>query len=58
MELMTLGEVGKVLKVTKPTLYKLNRRGAFPFVKIAGTTRVEKAALLQYLRRMGVTAGL
>lgn len=58
MELMTLGEVAKVLKVTKPTLYKLNRRGEFPFVKIGRLTRVEKGALLQYLRRMGVTAGL
>jgi len=45
LELFKLKEVAAALKVTRPTLYKLAKRGKLHFIKIGSSTRIAKDEL-------------
>lgn len=49
MEYLTLKEVAAKLGISVMGVYRLHRKGAIPFTKIGKLTRIQRAALEQYL---------
>lgn len=49
MEYMTLKEVAAALGISVMGVYRLHYKGAIPFTKIGKATRIQRAALEQYL---------
>jgi len=59
MELLTLDEVGQLLKIKPESVYELTRERSqkrqnhpIPFIKIAGKVRFSREALNQWLLRL------
>ena len=46
---MTIGECAELLKVSRQSLYNHAQTGTFPTFQVAGTIRVNPAALREYL---------
>lgn len=49
MEYLTLKEVAAALGISIMGVYRLHYKGAIPFTKIGKATRIQRAALEQYL---------
>ena len=49
MEYLTLKEVAAALGISIMSVYRLHYKGAIPFTKIGKATRIQRAALEQYL---------
>ena len=49
MEYLTIKEVAAALNISVMGVYRLHYRGAIPFTKIGKATRIQRAALEQYL---------
>lgn len=49
--LLTIDETAELLRVSKPTVYKLIDEGAFPSMKVGVQTRVDPADVQAYLNR-------
>ena len=50
-EFITPNELIKLLRISKPTLYRLTDSRAIPFYKIKGAIRFEKKDVLDYLEK-------
>jgi excisionase family DNA binding protein len=51
MNLFTVKEVAKMLRLTEKTVYKMIKTGAIPSVKIGGALRITQEAVDQILER-------
>ena len=49
MEYLTVKQVAEALHISKMGVYRLHNKGAIPFTKIGKVTRIQRAALEQYL---------
>lgn len=52
--LLTVNEVSKILRISKPTAYNLMHSEGFPCVKIGRTWRVEEQLLLNWIQEHSV----
>lgn len=50
-EVMTIGELGVYLKLSKSTLYKLAQEGTIPGVKVGKHWRFHKEVIDRWLKR-------
>jgi excisionase family DNA binding protein len=50
-ELLTLKELSRYLKISKPTLYKMVEQGKIPALKIANQWRFKKGDIDTWLER-------
>jgi excisionase family DNA binding protein len=50
-ELLTLKELSKYLKVSRPTLYKMVENGKIPALKIANQWRFKKADIAEWVEK-------
>ncbi len=50
-ELLTLGEVMNILKISKPTAYRYVSSKKFVTYKIGGGLRISKKSLLEFLKK-------
>ncbi len=50
-EFLTPNELIELLKISKPTLYRLTDSRTIPFYKIKGAIRFEKKDVLEYLEK-------
>jgi len=51
MNLFTVKEVAKMLRLTEKTVYKMIKTGAIPSVKIGGALRITQEAVDRILER-------
>jgi excisionase family DNA binding protein len=49
--LLTISEVAELLKISIPTLRRLQRQRAIPFVKVGGSVRFSKSDVADYVRQ-------
>jgi excisionase family DNA binding protein len=49
--LLTVGEAAELLRLAKPTVYRLIAEGALPSLKVGGSIRIDRAELLDALAR-------
>jgi excisionase family DNA binding protein len=56
-ELITLEELSKYLKISKPTLYKMVERGKIPALKIANQWRFKKDDINRWLEKQRKSKG-
>ncbi|MBW1714578.1 MAG: helix-turn-helix domain-containing protein [Deltaproteobacteria bacterium] len=54
-ELITLEELSRYLKISKPTLYKLVERGKIPALKIASQWRFKKEDINRWVEKQRKT---
>jgi len=50
-ELLTLEELAKYLKISKPTLYKMVEKGKIPALKVANQWRFKKEDINRWLEK-------
>ena len=53
-DIVTVGELAKMLKIGRNTAYELVRSGQIPSVKIGRQIRVPKQAVVAYLSQTGM----
>jgi excisionase family DNA binding protein len=51
---LTVPEVARLVRISKPTLYAAIKRGEIPSVKIAGCLRITRQTVLAWLEQGGV----
>ncbi|MHA1304110.1 MAG: helix-turn-helix domain-containing protein [Candidatus Heimdallarchaeaceae archaeon] len=56
-ELLTLEELAKYLKISKPTLYKMVEKGKIPALKIANQWRFKKDDINRWLEKQRKSKG-
>ena len=56
-ELLTLEELAKYLKISKPTLYKMVEKGKIPALKIANQWRFKKSDINRWLEKQRKSKG-
>ena len=56
IELLTIKEVAGLLKVSEPTVRRLQQSRSIPFIKVGGCVRFSKGDIISYLQRMRVEA--
>nr|QIG95514.1 helix-turn-helix domain-containing protein [Bradyrhizobium sp. 6(2017)] len=56
VELLTIAEVAKLLRVSVPSVRRLQQRRRIPFVKIGGCVRFTKNDIMLYLAKQRVQA--
>ena len=54
VQLMTVEEIARYLRVTKKTIYRLLKRGEIPAAKIGQQWRFDKALINHWLERNSV----
>jgi excisionase family DNA binding protein len=54
VELLTIPEVARLLKISVPGVRRLQQRRLIPFLKIGGSVRFQKNDLFEYLERRRV----
>ena len=52
--LLTISEVAELLKISIPTLRRLQRQRAIPFIKVGGCVRFSKGDIASYLQQRRV----
>ena len=60
MELMTARETGKVLRISRTSLYRLVKSGELPYLRVGKCLRFQMDELLRYMRnraRQGENGG-
>ena len=50
-ELLTLNELSRYLKISKPTLYKMVEKGKIPALKIANQWRFKKEDIHRWIEK-------
>ncbi|MBW1673725.1 MAG: helix-turn-helix domain-containing protein [Deltaproteobacteria bacterium] len=50
-ELLTLNELSRYLKISKPTLYKMVEKGNIPALKIANQWRFKKEDISRWIEK-------
>lgn len=56
-ELLTLEELARYLKISKPTLYKMVEKGKIPALKIANQWRFKKDDINRWLEKQRKSKG-
>ncbi len=56
-ELLTLEELAKYLKISKPTLYKMVEKGKIPALKVANQWRFKKDDINKWLEKQRKSKG-
>lgn len=56
-EILTLPEVGKILRVHRSTLYRLIQRGDLPVFRVGSDFRVSRRSLERWLANRHTTSG-
>ena len=56
LELLTIKEVADLLKVSEPTVRRLQQSRLIPFFKVGGGIRFAKDDIVNYLKKMRVEA--
>ena len=56
-ELLTLEELARYLKISKPTLYKMVEKGRIPALKIANQWRFKKDDINRWLEKQRKSKG-
>ena len=54
--LLTIAEVAELLKISIPTLRRLQRQRTIPFIKVGGCVRFRKGDIASYLQQRRVKA--
>ncbi len=54
VELMTIKEVAAMLKISEPSVRRLQQERHVPFLKIRGAIRFEKTDILNYLKKVRI----
>lgn len=54
LELLTIDEVAVLLKISVPTIRRLQQQRQIPFLKVGGSVRFSKKDLVSYLERSRV----
>jgi len=54
IELLTVAEVAKLLKISGPSVRRLQQDRELPFIKVRGSIRITKADLAAYLEKCRV----
>lgn len=52
---MTIAELAGLLKVSVPSVRRLQQKRAIPFIKVGGSVRFAKCDIAAYLERMRVS---
>lgn len=52
--LLTAPEVAELLKISVPTLRRLQRQRLIPFIKVGGSVRFSRSDIAEYLREQRV----
>ncbi len=55
-ELLTIDEVAEWLRVSVPSVRRLQQGRYIPFIKIGGSVRFAKEDVVQYLKKMRIEA--
>ena len=56
MELLTIKEVAEFLKISIPTVRRLQQERRLPFIKVGGSVRFTKSDVLDYLKKKRIEA--
>jgi excisionase family DNA binding protein len=56
IELLTVKEVAKLLRLSEPGVRDLQSGRHLPFIKVGGAVRFEKRDIIEYLKRRKVDA--
>jgi excisionase family DNA binding protein len=54
MELLTIPEVAEFLKISVPSVRRLQQRRLIPFFKVGGSVRFTRSDILSYLEKKRV----
>ena len=54
LELLTIAEVAKLLKISVPSVRRLQQQRHIPFFKVGGRIRFERSDLVAYLHKRRV----
>lgn len=49
MEYLTVKQAAEIMNISVMGVYRLHYKGAIPFTKIGNATRIQRAAMEQYL---------
>ena len=56
IELLTVKEVAELLRVSLPTVRRLQQARRLPFIKVGGCVRFAKSDIIEYLKRERIEA--
>jgi len=54
IELLTIAEVARLLKISIPTVRRLQQRRLIPFFKVGGSVRFTRSDIVSYLEKKRV----
>lgn len=54
-ELLTVSEVAKLLKISVPSVRRLQQQCQLPFFKVRGCVRFERSDIVEYLKKQRVS---
>jgi excisionase family DNA binding protein len=54
LELLTIAEVAKLLKISVPSVRRLQQQRSIPFFKVGGRIRFERSDIVEYLQKRRV----
>ena len=54
LELLTIAEVAKLLKISVPSVRRLQQQRRIPFFKVGGRIRFERSDIVAYLQKRRV----